>query len=637
MIGDGGGTLAISLNCIALSPFHAMLVTPLDSQGPDVYVQEKKSDELFLHDYTGVSMKFTEMGLSPELLAGIERLGFKTPTPVQAAVIPAILGNGRDLVALAQTGTGKTAAFGLPVLQMLRPDTRTPQAVVLCPTRELCMQIARDLEAFATCVRGVRVLAVYGGADIRPQLAALVRGVDIVVATPGRLHDLLRRKRADFSRIQRVVLDEADEMLNMGFEEDLEAILSTVPDGAQTLLFSATMPKSVAAIARKYMTDPEEITLGTRNAGTENVRHEYAVVHARDRYPALKRIADYYPGMYGIVFCRTRQETADIADQLGRDGYNAEPLHGDLTQQQRDRVMQKFRRREVQMLVATDVAARGLDVEDLTHIINYSLPDELGSYTHRSGRTGRAGKKGVSIALINMREHYKIKHLEKKLGRPFVQRSVPTGIDICEAQLLALMTRLSAVSPEPGLIDDILPLLCKELADVSREDLLRRFASLELHRMLEYYGKEPDLNVEPVPQTDRRGRKHGTSNGDTVELLINVGKRNGLTPKKLMHLINGAKGAGPVAVGRINISQMQTYFDVPQAVAQDVIDCFASKPCLFDGRQVGVKRAGQGDPAKRDEKRAARRQRPGQRPGQYAGRGSPRPPAGARRRPKKAD
>ena len=376
-------------------------------------------------------MKFTDMGLSPEILEGISRLGFETPTPVQAAVIPAILNNGRDLVALAQTGTGKTAAFGLPMLQMLDTNIKTPQALILCPTRELCMQIARDLENFAACVRGVRVLAVYGGADIKPQLAAMVRGVDIVVATPGRMVDLLRRKRADFSKIKRVVLDEADEMLNMGFEEDLEAILSEVPDGAQTLLFSATMPRQVASIAKKYMKDPEEITVGTRNAGAENVSHEYLVVHAKDRYRALKRLADFYPDMYGIVFCRTRQETQDIADHLGKDGYKAESLHGDLTQQQRDRVMKKFRARELQMLVATDVAARGLDVNDLTHVINYSLPDDLGSYTHRSGRTGRAGKTGVSIALINMREHNKVKHIEKQLGRKFVQRAVPTGVDIC--------------------------------------------------------------------------------------------------------------------------------------------------------------------------------------------------------------
>ncbi len=553
-------------------------------------------------------MKFTDMGLSPELLDGIARLKFEQPTPVQATVIPAILKDQRDLVALAQTGTGKTAAFGLPILQMLKREIKTPQALILCPTRELCMQIARDLEHFSASMHGVQILAVYGGADIRPQLTAMSRGVDVVVATPGRMHDMLRRRRANFARIQHVVLDEADEMLNMGFEEDLQAILSDVPDTAQKLLFSATMPKQVAAITRKYMKNPEEITVGTRNAGADNVRHEYAVVHARDRYPALKRLVDFYPEMYGIVFCRTRQETQDIADRLGRDGYKAESLHGDLTQAQRDRVMKKFRAREITMLVATDVAARGLDVDNLTHIINYSLPDELGSYTHRSGRTGRAGKNGVSIALINMREHYKVKHIEKTLGRPFIQRSVPSGIEICEAQLLALMKRLSEVSPEPGLIDDILPLLCKNLEGVSREDLLRRFASLELHRMLDYYGKEPDLNAEPLsPPGKRAGRGQRASDSDMAELVINLGKRNGLSPKKLMGLVNAVDRSSNIAVGRINITQMQTYFNVPSAAAQGLIDGFAQKPTEFDGRDVRVARAGQGDPAKRDQKRAARR------------------------------
>ncbi len=551
-------------------------------------------------------MKFTELGLSSELLEGISRLGFETPTPVQAAVIPAILNNGRDLVALAQTGTGKTAAFGLPVLQMLDTGIKTPQALILCPTRELCMQIARDLQNFATCARGVRILAVYGGADIKPQLSAMVRGVDIVVATPGRMVDLLRRKRADFSRIKRVVLDEADEMLNMGFEEDLETILSEVPEGAQTLLFSATMPRQVAAIAKKYMVNPEEITVGTRNAGAENVSHEYLVVHAKDRYRALKRLADFYPSMYGIVFCRTRQETQDIADHLSKDGYNAEPLHGDLTQQQRDRVMKKFRARELQMLVATDVAARGLDVNDLTHVINYSLPDDLGSYTHRSGRTGRAGKTGVSIALINMREHYKVKCIEKELGRKFLQRTVPTGANICEARLLGLIDRLNQVSPEPGLIDEILPALSKSLESISREELLRRFASLELQRMLDYYSKESDISSEAVHEAvGHAARKKQTAAGNMVELVMNAGKLNGLSPKQLMNLVNVADRNSSVEIGRINIVKMQAYFEVPRDTAQSVIDSFAKGHVDFEGRPVSVAMAGAGNPAKRDEKRAA--------------------------------
>lgn len=546
-------------------------------------------------------MIFNELGLSPELLDGVSRLGFETPTDVQAAVIPAILNNGRDLVALAQTGTGKTAAFGLPLLQMLEPDIKTPQTLILCPTRELCMQIARDLENFAACVCGVRVLAVYGGADIKPQLAAMVRGVDIVVATPGRMNDLLRRRRADFSQIKRVVLDEADEMLNMGFEDDLEAILSQVPDGVQTLLFSATMPKQVAWIAKKYMTDPEEITVGGRNVGTENVSHEYAVVHAKDRYRALKRLADFYPEMYSIVFCRTRKETQDIADHLGRDGYRAEALHGDLTQPQRDRVMKRFRARELQMLVATDVAARGLDVNDLTHVINYSLPDDLSSYTHRSGRTGRAGKTGVSIALINMREHHKVKRIEKQLGRTFVQFAIPTGADICEARLIALMTRLGEVEPEPGLIDDLLPSLCERLEGISREELLRRFASLELHRMLDYYSKEPDLNAEAVQAKPARQK----SGGRMTELMMNIGKVNGLTPKQLMNLVNVADRDSSVEIGRINIVKMQSFFEVPPADAQNVIDSFSRGDVDYEGRPVSVSMGGGGHADKRNRRRAS--------------------------------
>ena len=373
-------------------------------------------------------MKFTELGLCPELLAGIGKLGFETPTPVQAEVIPFLLDNDQDLVGLAQTGTGKTAAFGLPILEQLDLESRATQALILCPTRELCMQIARDLQSFATAMPTVSILAVYGGADIRQQLDALQRGVQIVVATPGRMLDILRRKRANFSSIERVVLDEADEMLNMGFEEELEGILSQVPGQAQTLLFSATMPREVAKISRKYMQDSHEITCGSKNAGSENVSHEVVTIHAKDRYRALRRLVDFYPRMYGIVFCRTRMETQQVADHLRRDGYNAEPLHGDLSQMQRDSVMKKFRERHVQVLVATDVAARGLDVNDLTHIINYQMPDDLSAYTHRSGRTGRAGKSGTSIAIIHMREHFKIKRIEKALGKKFTERLVPTGM-----------------------------------------------------------------------------------------------------------------------------------------------------------------------------------------------------------------
>jgi ATP-dependent RNA helicase DeaD len=548
-------------------------------------------------------MTFNDLDLCPGLLEGIARLGFETPTPVQAAVIPEILKLDRDVVALAQTGTGKTAAFGLPLIEQLESGGRSPQALVLCPTRELCMQIARDLQNFAACLGGIRVLAVYGGADIKPQLSALSRGVDIVAATPGRMVDLLRRKRADFSQIRRVVLDEADEMLNMGFEEDLEAILSQVPAEAQKLLFSATMPKQVAAISRRYMTDPKEITVGTRNAGADTVRHEYTVVHAKDRYKALKRLADFYRDMYGIVFCRTRKETQEVADRLTRDGYQTEPLHGDMTQQQRDRTMKKFRSRDLQILVATDVAARGLDVNDLTHVIHFNLPDDPGSYTHRSGRTGRAGKSGASIALIHMREHFKIKRIEKQTGCRFEQSAVPTGMDICESRLTELMERLGSVVPEAGPVDDLLPSLSRQIEDVSREELLRRFASLELQRLLSYYSREPDLNAGPSEKPDGKKKKKKAGSGNMTELILNVGKINGLTPKKLINLINVADRDSSIDVGRINIVKMQAFVEVPRAEAQGLVQSFADSGVDLDGRKVTAAPAGSGRPGSEPGKR----------------------------------
>ncbi|MFH1531533.1 MAG: DEAD/DEAH box helicase [Pseudomonadota bacterium] len=549
-------------------------------------------------------MKFSELGLRPELLEGIARLGFETPTPVQAEVIPVLLESDRDVAALAQTGTGKTAAYGLPILEKLELDEAVPQALILCPTRELCMQIARDLQGFSSCLHAVRVLAVYGGADIRPQLVALQRGVHVVIATPGRMLDVLRRKRVDFSKVTRVVLDEADEMLNMGFEEDLEGILSTVPDGAQTLLFSATMPREVAKISHKYMKNPVEITLGTRNAGAENTSHEVYVVQARDRYSALRRIVDMYPRMYGIVFCRTRVETQEIADHLSADGYNAEPLHGDLSQQQRDSVMNKFRKRHVQILVATDVAARGLDVNDLTHVINYTLPDELNSYTHRSGRTGRAGKEGISVSIIHLRERFKIKRLEGMIGKEFSQRSVPTGADISRARLMSLAERVCDTDTGADLVDDHLEGMCALLDGLTKEEIIKRFAAIELHRMLLFYRDAPDLNQYAAPRSqdqrpDRSSRRDGREHPgprkmttDLVELVMNAGHRHGLTPQKLMTLVNVADRERSVDIGRINIVRTQAYFEVPRNDAQGVIDAFARSKVDLDGRPISVGLAG---------------------------------------------
>jgi len=598
-------------------------------------------------------MKFTELGLCPELLEGITKLGFETPTPVQAEVIPVLLESDRDVVALAQTGTGKTAAFGLPILELLELDYAVPQALILCPTRELCMQIARDLESFATSLPGVKVLAVYGGSDIRQQLMALERGVQVVVATPGRMVDLIRRKRVDFSKIARVVLDEADEMLNMGFEEDLEAILSSVPKTAQTLLFSATMPAQVAKISKKYMENPVEITVGTRNSGAENVSHEYYVAHAKDRYRALRRIVDVYPRMYGIVFCRTRMETQQVADHLGVDGYNAEPLHGDLSQQQRDSVMKKFREHHLQILVATDVAARGLDVNDLTHVINYNMPDELNSYTHRSGRTGRAGKEGISASIIHMREHFKISRLEKALGKKFVKRAVPTGDDISRVRLMNLAERVRDYKGGAGLIDNHIEEMCTMLADLSKEELIKRFASIDLHRMLLFYRDAPDIN-EDAPQhasADRRPDRNAserTSGRDSresheprkmttgmVELCMNVGSLNGLTPKKLMALVNVADRDSSIEIGRINIVKMQSYFEVPRTESQGLIDSFAKSHVDWDGRQVGVAMAGNSRP--RPERPPHRSGPPagGQRPYQEAPYDKPRSASRGQGGPKK--
>ena len=439
-------------------------------------------------------MKFTDLGLGPDVLAGIAKLGFKTPTPVQAEVIPFLLKKEQDLVALAQTGTGKTAAFGLPLLEMLDVSQVVTQTLILCPTRELCKQITRDIAAFAAGMSGVKVLAVYGGADYSEQWLALDRGVHIVVATPGRMVDLLGRDCADFSQINHVVLDEADVMLNMGFKEDLNTILSSVPKEARVFLFSATMPAEVARIAKNYMQNAHEITVGSRNSGSESVSHEYCAVHAKDRYRALRRIVDFCPEMYGIIFCRTRLETQQVSDNLRRDGYLAEPLHGDLSQQTRDGVMKRFREKRIPLLVATDVAARGLDVNDLTHVISYNLPDDLRTYTHRSGRTGRAGKSGISIAIIHLRERRILTRIESELGKTFTQRLVPSGAEIAECRLMSLAEKVRDFKSGPGLIDQHIDQMAELLADVPKDELIKRFASLDLAKLLLFYRDSYDLN-----------------------------------------------------------------------------------------------------------------------------------------------
>jgi ATP-dependent RNA helicase DeaD len=535
-------------------------------------------------------MTFDDLGLLPQIQEAIKKMGFETPTPVQAKVIPHLLENEGDIVALAQTGTGKTAAFGLPILNMLTHEKRSPQALILCPTRELCVQIARDITAYAACSPAVRIVSVYGGAAIQPQLAALNRGAHIIVATPGRMLDILRRRKADLSGVQRVVLDEADEMLNMGFKEDLESILKEVPDHANTLLFSATMPKSVSNIARNYMDKPKEITVGQRNAGAETVSHDCYIVHERDRYAALKRIADIYPDTYAIVFCRTRIDTQRIADKLIKDGYNADSLHGDLSQAQRDSVMGKFRTKHLQLLIATDVAARGLDVTDLTHVINYNLPDDLASYTHRSGRTGRAGKSGVSVLLINMREKGKAHRIEKMIGKTFTYRKVPSGQQVCEAQFLSMIERMKSVEVDHDQIEPFLPVVYDALEGMDIKDVVKRFVSLEFNNLLDYYRKAEDLNPndrgssrhdkgstrnDKGPKHDgarpeRPERKSSGPRRKTKRLSISLGRAEGMNPKKLVGFLNHESGGG-VTVGRIEILKKFSIFEVGEGDVDNLL------------------------------------------------------------------
>ncbi len=451
---------------------------------------------------------FDSFNLSTALRTAISDLDFKIPTPVQTAVIPILLEGRRNMVALAQTGTGKTAAFGIPVLQRIDTSLSNVQTVILCPTRELCLQVCRDIKLLARHTTGIRTVAIYGGASIEMQLKALHNGVHIIVATPGRLHDILRRRRVDLSTAACVVLDEADEMLSMGFEEDLNAIMAAIPPGVQKLLFSATMPRQVAALAAAYMADAVEITIGNRNAGAENVFHECYMIHEKDRYAALKRIVDFYPEVYGLIFCRTRVETQEIAAKLIQDGYSADALHGDLSQAQRDRVMDAFRNRALRMLVATDVAARGLDISSLSHVINYQLPDDLESYTHRSGRTGRAGKAGASVVLINMREKWKLQHIEKRIGKRFECKTIPSGREVCEAQLCHLASKVKALQIDERQIKPFIGRILEMLDGISREEIIHRFISYEFNSLLEYYRNTPDLqsttwgkNTPRIPET----------------------------------------------------------------------------------------------------------------------------------------
>ncbi len=526
---------------------------------------------------------FEESGLKPEIIKAIQELGFQQPTPIQEKTIPHIINSQKDIVALAQTGTGKTAAFGLPMIHHIDEKARGVQALILCPTRELCMQITNDLDYFSKYIRELFVVPVYGGSSIDKQISALGRGGQIVVGTPGRVLDLVKRKKLKLEHIRYLVLDEADEMLNMGFKDDLDAILSNTPEGRQSMLFSATMPKEIAALAKKYMQDAVEISVGKKNAGAENVQHQYYVVQASNRYLALKRIMDYYPEIYGIVFCRTRQETKDVAEKLMQDGYNADALHGDLSQAQRDYVMNRFRKKNLHMLVATDVAARGLDVNDLSHIINYNLPDELEAYIHRSGRTGRAGKHGISITIIHSRETNKISQLEKKVGKSFEHKQVPNGEEVCEKQLFHLIDKVEWVEIDESTIEPYLDIIYKKLAWLSREELIKRFVSVEFNRFLAYYKNSPDLNIQTQKPRERQKRR---SEYNFTRFHINLGSKNHLSAIDLISLINKHTGNQSIEIGKIDIMKNFSFFELDRAYEQSIQEAF--KNVTRDGIQVKI-------------------------------------------------
>ncbi len=570
---------------------------------------------------------FEELGVASSILRAIQEMGYENPMPVQEEVIPYLLSEVRDVIALAQTGTGKTAAFGLPVIQKVEVERNVPQALILAPTRELCLQIAGDLNDYSKYVDGLHVLPVYGGSSIESQIKALRRGVQIIVATPGRLIDLINRRTVNLETIKYVVLDEADEMLNMGFTESIDEILSKVPESRSMLLFSATMPKEIAKITRKYMTDPKEITIGRKNEGSSNVKHVYYMVHAKDKYLALKRIADYYPNIYGIVFCRTRAETQDIADKLIQDGYNADSLHGDLSQAQRDYVMQKFRVRNIQLLVATDVAARGLDVDSLTHVINYGLPDDIESYTHRSGRTGRAGKTGTSIAIVHVKEKGKVREIEKIINKQFEKGVIPSGNEICEKQLFNFVDRVEKVKVNEDEIGKLLPAVFRKLDWLEKEDIVKRVISLELNRLIDYYQDAEEIE-EPM---ERKGRDRESSFGDRRErgadrgargdrgdrasgprgpergytrFFINIGRTDGVNPGSLMGIINDYV-PGKVHIGRIDLMKNFSFFEVPEGDTGKVLKALQAGE--HNGRRISVEVAqaeGAGSSSPRPERRS---------------------------------
>ena len=541
-------------------------------------------------------MTFEELGVREDLLRAIHEMGFEHPMPVQEKVIPHLLHEDGDVVALAQTGTGKTAAFGLPVIQRINTKVRQPQALIISPTRELCLQIGGDLADFSKYIPDLKVLPVYGGSSIESQIRTLRKGVQIIVATPGRLLDLIKRKTVNLSGVHTVILDEADEMLNMGFLDDINAILDNVPEERKMLLFSATMPDEIAKIAKNYMHEPQEFVIGTRNEGAQNVKHVYYMVNAKDKYVALKRIADYNPNIYGIIFCRTRRETQEIADSLIADGYNADSLHGDLSQAQRDMVMKKFRERTLQLLVATDVAARGLDVDSLTHVINYGLPDDPATYTHRSGRTGRAGKTGISVAIIHSREKSKLKIIEKKIGKTFEKGMVPTPQRIVEKQLYNLADRIEKVKVNEEEIAKYLPGIVRKLEWLSGTDLLKRIVSLEFNRLLDYYkdaqevidyedhkSRHEEKAKNAGEKRQRKDKDNRTAEKGYERIYVNAGKNEGFFPARLIETLNQNTSAR-IDVGRIDLLPGYALFDVRKGEGRAAIA--ALKNARYFGKRL---------------------------------------------------
>jgi ATP-dependent RNA helicase DeaD len=546
-------------------------------------------------------MTFNDLGLRSQVVKAVTDMGFEQPTPIQEQAIPHLLKSNSDFVGLAQTGTGKTAAFGLPLVNRITSSQRFPKGLIICPTRELCLQITNDLKDYSKYEKSAKTLAVYGGSDIRSQMRSIKDGVAIIVATPGRLCDLIKRKAINLAEVESVVLDEADEMLNMGFKEDLDFILNETPKEKSTWLFSATMPKDVARIAKTYMTDPLEVSIGNKNEANENIDHIYFALKERDRYAGLKRLIDYNPKIFGLIFCRTRRETQQVAEKLGKDGYSAEALHGDLSQAQRDRVMNLFRNRSIQLLVATDVAARGIDVDDISHVINYNLPDEVENYTHRSGRTARAGRKGESLVLINTREKYKITQIEKIINHKFTFAEIPTPEVICAVQLESMIDKVKETKVNEKEIAPFIPHILEDFADLTKEEVIKKFVSAEFNRFLDYYNKAGDLNakVSDRPGDDRdsgRGRDRGRSSdrrprgGDENKqrFFVSLGEKDGLNPGGLLRVICDATGLKSDTIGRIDIMPAFSFFDADKSDADKILSDI--KGAEFEGNKMNVEK-----------------------------------------------